>query len=366
MAAGNKEHAVLMEIVKRVKEINQGDGKKPGVIPTSDDMYRKHLSDIVESKDKLEFYVRLLFESHYLLQITLVEADERLLVNGIHGYVVAEAGPIDSLIEFYDTQLETAYEQHFYRRRAVATIIRELLPQARTFNNTDLGRALNVSVMLHQFAQLLRAEYAEFTDMFKRRKLQEIMPDLVMGEEEHADDEDGLGMAGTADSAADIDAVESAPEIMPQEAGADAIEVQAGIPSLGEEDPDSDAEALGAAPPPEPAPITPAKRAVDTVLGRDVQQMDKSGRWGEAVNRYGVEFLVRIHLRKYEFEKLRWLIRSGRIVREQDLRFIRDSLRKMEGRFNEDPALNRYSKDMAEVKRAAQVRLNAIHQMKKQ
>ena len=93
--------------------------------------------------------------------------------------------------------------------------------------------------------------------------------------------------------------------------------------------------------------------------------MNLSGGWGVAVERYGVQFLIRIHLRKYEFDTLRSLIRGGRIAREEDLRFLRDSLRKMQGRLDADPTLKLFLKAMAEVRRLAQVRLNRIYEVKR-
>ena len=106
-------------------------------------------------------------------------------------------------------------------------------------------------------------------------------------------------------------------------------------------------------------------RPIDSAELNQIQEMDRSGQWGKAVDRYGVQFLLRIHFRKYEFEKVRWLLRTGKVAREEDVRFIRDTIRTMEGRVNVDLKLGRFLKDMADIRRIAQMKLNSIHQVKK-
>ena len=108
------------------------------------------------------------------------------------------------------------------------------------------------------------------------------------------------------------------------------------------------------------------RRAVDSSELTKLEEMNRSGKWGEAVDRFGVQFLVRVHLRKYEFKQVRQLIRAQRIAREEDLRFVRDTLRTMEQRFDVDPRLIEFRTDMTELRRMAQMRLNKIVMLKKE
>lgn len=310
----------LMEIVKRIRDVNHGTKDYP--IPASDTMYRKHMGDIVKDEKQLLEYLKVLAEAHYLFEISMVEPDDTLMISGIDGYVVADIPSLKVLRERADNDLETVYEQQFYRRRQVTTIVRELLPQARNFNNTDLGRALNIAVMLQQFEQLLTTTFAEYTDTWKRRKLEELVPDLGLQDEPV----DGGGGAPIEDPAAP--------------------------PGMDDDHLDH---------PPDSHP----KRAVDSGELARIQEMDRSGNWGNAVDRYGVQFLLRIHFRKYEFDKVKWLLRTGKVAREEDLRFVRNTIRTMEERTHLDMKLLKFDKEMAEVKRIAQMKLNQIHQVRK-
>lgn len=329
----------VLEMADRIKKINQGGENKPGVLPLSDTCYKKHFADICESNDKMLFYLRLLDEAHFIFTIHLVENDPNLMMDGVSGYVIAESAIIETLLASTSISLEAAYEQQFYKRSSVSTIIRQLLPDARIYNNTPLGRVLNITVMLQQFTKVLRAEFESYTSMWKKNKLKELFSETGMGQDQlDTIDSYEVNKDGQEEQNPDPDPV---PDFGSEE-------VLAGIE--GEIIPSSDKASM---------------RAVDSPELKKLQEMDKSGQWGQAVEKYGAQFLLRVHLRKYEFDRVRWLIQTGKIAKEEDLRFIRDSIRKMESRYEQDPGLNRYKKQMSDVKRGAQLRLNKIFQLKK-
>ena len=200
---------------------------------------------------------------------------------------------------------------------------------------------------------MLISGFAEYTDGWKRRKLQELIPDIDMA---------ALG-------ASDSEAAEATSDPL-------AFESEGGSATEAEQYTDLGDDEFGSgSPPPGPVddpgmdlhepPERESVRAVDSVELQRIQEMDRSGRWGQAVDRYGAQFLLRIHFRKYEFDKVRWLLRTGKIAREEDVRFIRDTIRLMESRVSSDLKLGRFQKDMADIRRIAQMKLNSIHQAKK-
>ncbi len=301
-------------IVERVRDRNTNNEKDP--IPTSETAYRRIMSDLAESSDRLEFMLRLLSEAHYIFTIKIVEADENLMISGIYGYIAAEIPIVAKLKERYFRELELAYSSQFYNRKQAAAIMRELVGDARRFNNTPLGNALNICVMLQQYEHFISTNFAEFSETWKKNKLSEIMAGMDPNE-----------AGGMEDS-----------EVMQETPG------EGGM-----------AEAAD----------TPA-RAVDTAEYARMQEMDTSGKWGSAVNKFGVEFLLRIHFRKYEFEEVRQLVRTKKIAKEEDLRYVRDTLRKMESRVKTDPGLAPHLQTMAELRRMVQIRLNKIFMIKKE
>jgi len=357
--ATNNVGITILEVAKRIREINEGKNKKAYPIPDSDTIYRKHMADLVKNQDELMHYLRILVEAHYLFDIHIVEPDDTLMIDGVYGYITADVVILRNLKEMAAQELEAAYEQQYYRRKQAGTVLRELLPQARNFNNTQLGRALNVSLMIEQFEHIMLSAMNEYSDGWRRRKLEELLPELKgqslpvsESEEEPGGGDAFVGSGGSAPPVEGDMPVGGDPQ-----APSGAEGVLGPDFAAGEESSFSSAATESSQ--------AGSMRAADSSELNKIQEMDRSGRWGDAVDRFGVQFLLRIHFRKYEFDKVRWLIRSNKIAREEDLRYVRDTIRTMEGRFDQDPHLLRFQKEMGDVKRMAQMRLNQIFQMKK-
>ncbi|MBR32684.1 MAG: hypothetical protein CMN77_15380 [Spirochaetaceae bacterium] len=295
---------ILQDIVEHIRKANNSkDGER---IPTSDDLVRRLSAEYALEQDTIRYYLRVLSDAHYIITIHFVEADERLMISGVNGYVVADPGIIDEVKNYAYRLLEQTYEAQFYRRKQATLIIREMMTDVKRYNNTPLGKTLNAALMLQQYDSVIESHQGEFSDQWKSSRLAELVPGLN------------------------------------QDPGA------AAAPPLVTDD-DSFV-----------APEVESHRAVDSEAYRNLEKMDLSGSWGKAVNKYGVNFLLRIHLRKYEFDRIRKLIKQKKIARYDDLRFVRDSVRKMEDRKFEDPMLQYYQNDMTELRRLAQIKLNQI------
>lgn len=304
---------MFLQIVDRIRESNNLSGEQ--AVPTSDTIYRKLLHSLSIPEPKIRFYLKALAEAHYLFAIRLVEADPKSGVDHIDGYIVAELPILIRMKDVAFKELEAAYEHQFYRRKQAAVICREIVGDARRFNNTPIGRLLNLCVMVQQYEHLMASVFHEFSDVWKRRKL------------------------------ADILTAEGDPEALNMKFEA--------TPGIEEGPPD-------AAFPGTPTDSVRPQRAVDSAEYVKLQQMRKDGAWGEAVDKFGAQFLVRIHFRKYEFEQVKALIKQRRIAYEEDLRYVRDTIRIMEDRFHEDPQLLKYRNQMADLRRLAQLRMNEL------
>jgi hypothetical protein len=104
------------------------------------------------------------------------------------------------------------------------------------------------------------------------------------------------------------------------------------------------------------------RRATDTPSGAEAEQMDLSGDWGRAVNKFGVEFLLRIHFRKNEFNKIKYLVNTRRVAREADLLFVRDTVRTLQARAldQQDPELRRHLTALQNLLASVHVKLQMI------
>lgn len=292
----------LLRIRDRIKEINNNVYEE--AIPTSDIIFRKYLNDLVYSEDMARYYLKLLAESNFIFMIQIVKPDTILKIPGIDGYVVAELDIIEKLLAVYNQRLVTIYEAEKRKLAGVETIIRELMPKVKELNNTPLGKVLNICIMLEQFTRIIHERPDHFQDAYRISKLKQFIPEedeFKEPEEEHEK----------------IQQVEE------------------------------------------------RRRAVDTEEYQQLSKMNLTGNWAKAVEQFGVQFLIRVHLRKYEFDVLKKLLLQKRIAREEDLIFLRDSLRKMEERSLFNPELKKYLNEIKELKRIVQIKINQFYLIRK-
>ena len=292
----------LLRIRDRIKEINNNIYDE--AIPTSDIIFRKYLNDLVYSEDMASYYLKLLAESNFIFMIQIVKPDTILKIPGIDGYVVAELDIIEKLLAVYNQRLITIYEAEKRKLAGVETIIRELMPKVKELNNTSLGKVLNICIMLEQFTRIINERPDHFQDAYRISKLKQFIPEedeFKEPEEEH--------------------------EKIQQ--------------------------------------VQERRRAVDTEEYQQLSKMNLTGNWAKAVEQFGVQFLIRVHLRKYEFDVLKKLLLQKRIAREEDLIFLRDSLRKMEERSLFNPELKKYLNEIKELKRIVQIKIYQFYLIRK-
>jgi len=292
----------LLRIRDRIKEINNNIYDE--AIPASDIIFRKHLNDLVYSEDMARYYLKLLAESNFIFMIQIVKPDTILRIPSIDGYVVAELDIIEKLLAVYNQRLITIYEAEKRKLAGVETIIRELMPKVKELNNTPLGTVLNICIMLEQFTRIIHERPDHFQDAYRISKLKQFIPEedeFKEPEEEH--------------------------EKIQQ--------------------------------------VQERRRAVDTEEYQQLSKMNLTGNWAKAVEQFGVKFLIRVHLRKYEFDVLKKLLLQKRIAREEDLIFLRDSLRKMEERSLFNPELKKYLNEIKELKRIVQIKINQFYLIRK-
>ena len=256
-----QENSILLDIVSRIRDRNLSPDSD--YIPTSDNIYKKVLGSLVESEQQMHRYLDILKESHYIFTIRLVEPDERLSVSGIDAFLAAERSVVDHIKDRAYREIETIFEQEYFQRKQASVIARELLMEVRKYNNTPLGRHLNLTIMIQQLDRILTSQFGEFTETWRQEKLQSLLRRA------------GLG------------------ELVPGQA---------------------------------PAEEHFEDTAAVSTRVTELEKMDLSGGWGRAVSKFSVDLLIRVHVRKREFDTLSKLIRSRKIAREQDLRKIRELL----------------------------------------
>ncbi len=284
---------VALELAELVKKENL-EGKEK--IPTSDTFIRVWASLLSRTEEEVRKLLTTLRDCHYIFIVNIVAPDPNLFVYGEEAYIFAEVEILNELKRKAEENLERLYESSNYKRKSSFQISRELFPKIKEYNNTPLGRAINVVVMLEEFTRILTSTNYEYTEQWRLNKIQEIYKDETGAAEE-------------------LSASINAPE---------------------------------------------SKRAVDNIQEGHRDKIDPS--WSKATQHFTVEFLLRVHFRKYEFDIIKKLIQSGKIKDQKELKFIRDTLLLMETRTDVDRLLKRYLDDMTELRRYCQAKLNILRQ----
>ncbi|WP_108958858.1 hypothetical protein [Leptospira ellinghausenii] len=288
---------VCLDLADMIRKENLESREK---IPTSDTHLRVWSSQLARTEEDIRKLLTSLRDSHYIFIVSIVSPDPNLFVYGEDAYVFAEPFILNELKKHSEESLEKLYEASNYKRKSAFQITRELFPKIKEFNNTPLGRSINLSVMLEEFQRMLTAQSYEYTDQWRRNKLQEIYKDEVLVAEE---------LANNA--------------------------------NFREND--------------------PTKRAIDQLKDQAPKEKIDSN-WVKAKDNFSTEFLLRVHFRKYEFDIVKKLIQSGKLKEEKDIKYVRDTIQLMESRMEQDNLLKRYANEMIELRRYAQAKLNMIRQ----
>lgn len=297
---------LLLKIKDRIRDVNIKIYEDS--IPTSDIVYRQVLYDIVPSSDLTNYYLKLLAEANYIFIINIVKPDINLKIPGIDGYVVSEKPILESLLGEYKKRLEHIYEVEKRKSSGADTIIRELIPHIKDYNNSSIGKVLNICIMLDQFLRLIEENPQKYSEETKLYLLKQLLPEEKI-----------------TYTKSDFESIENEQNIQIQE----------------------------------------KKRAVDTEEYKELSKMNLAGNWGKAVKQFGVQFLIRVHLRKNEFGILKKLLLQKKIAKEEDLLFLRDSLRKIEENYLLNKELKTFINEIKELKRIVQLKLNQFYLLKK-
>ncbi|MDF3820646.1 hypothetical protein P3G55_12080 [Leptospira sp. 96542] len=288
---------ICLELAESIRKENLESREK---IPTSDTHLRIWSSQLARSEEDIRKLLYSLRDSHFIFIVNIVAPDPNLFVYGEEAYIYAEPFILNELKKITEESLEKLYESSNYKRKSAFQITRELFPKIKEFNNTPLGRAINLTVMLEEFNRMLTAQSFEYTDQWRRNKLHEIYREEI-----------------------------------------NAADELSAFSALKESDPN--------------------KRAVDQLKEQaPKEKIDQN--WMRAKENFSTEFLLRVHFRKYEFDVIKKLIQTGKLKDEKDIKYVRDTIQLMETRTDQDNLLKRYSTEMTELRRYAQAKLNLMRQ----
>lgn len=299
---------IALELAEEIKKINQQEDNR---IPTSDSFLKDMIAFFSRDMHEIRQVLDMLREARYIFIIKIVLPEQsknsRDQDQGVDAYIYADLRIVTELKGFAEKKLEKAYEATYYKRKSPFQITRELFPKIKEHNNTPLGRFINIAVMLEEYQRVLTAAPNEYDDNRRRNLLSELLE-------------------------------------------------RNGAPvTVARDIPDYEITSLGGG---AGSPLG-FKRAADAVASNEVTFNPKSP-WSRLTSKFSAEFLIRIHLRKYEFDTVRKLILGGKLVNYDDLKYVRDSIQTMENHIHLDPILQNFTEEMTELRRLAQKKMNIL------
>ncbi|TGK14224.1 hypothetical protein [Leptospira stimsonii] len=301
---------VALEIASEIRKVNLQDDEK---IPTSDTFIKDLMSLYSREPEDLRNIIEALREAKVIFVIKIVLPEERankLSDPGVDAYAYADLKILTDLKYYSEKKLERLYESTYYKKKSPSLIARELFPKIRELNNTPIGRIVNISVMLEEFIRMMNNNPNDFIDEFRTQALEEILVSKGSSPSEGKDIGDEAAPSSFSSTFSPI----------------------------------------------------PSQRASDRI--DPLNNVNPNSPWGRMVSKFSIDFLLRVHLRKCEFETIRRLIITGKVGEEEQLRLVRDNLLKMEKNIHVDKVLASYLEEMVELRRLTQRKLNLIGKSK--
>lgn len=262
-------------------------------IPHSDEFILRTVSTLGVDERIMFELLRILRESHRILVMVIVKEDASRKVRRVEGYVDADLKTIHNLRDIHDKLLVDMYEETFKKRSMARQIVHELFPRVYQHNNTPLGQILNKVIMLEEFEKLISKHYTEYTDTWKEKKLDELIAE-------------NLSILSPS---------------MPEKKQNEPVQKQ-------------------------------SMRAVDSVMAGDMSTIGSRDSLSRVLNIYGLEFFLRVHLRKCQFDYVQQIVESGSVKSKADLQLIKNMIQNMKLNVDRDPELKRRMDELMKLERA--------------
>jgi hypothetical protein len=292
----------------------------PTAIPHSDSFLKLIQGELGLSADSARLILRLLNESHKIFTIEIVAEDSRRGVEKVEGYILADRDTITKLRGYFQDVLCKIYEKQFHKHLMVHQVIKEIFPIIKSFNNTELGQVTNKAIMLTEYERLLVKHPDEYTAEWQETSMLSIS---------RREGFDYIPKVDLGDLSIDL----------PTEKAEEKVETVSGT-TLTPNQPRS-AASQGA-----------FSRAIDSPAYKEFSEKKDSYPLQRILNIYGLDFFLKVHLRKCQFAYLRQVVEDKQITKKSDLLLLRELLEKTKNHMAEDPEIEKNKIDFYSLERS--------------
>lgn len=296
----------VAELYTAIRSHNQGS-RGHLLIPESDTFNKDYANTLGLNPHRVKQYLQSLKEAHHIFIFNITKADTDRNIAPLDGYVVAEQEIMENLLPLYESKLHQEYMNQNNPDKSTDGILKELLPQMNVYNNSPLGKILNVVQMLREYNHFLRDHPEEFTEEFRGDRLRENLEEkgfIVFDQETNK---------------------HIAKELFEKKQSE--VEVEEGdYYSVDESTPEN-------------------TYATSYLKDRINLTFEK------ALKIYGLQFIVRFHFNRNQFSLVENLINQNRYFDLQDLLFIKRQIRAVMKELNNNPSLVMHRSDIYSLDR---------------
>ncbi|MCP4761500.1 MAG: hypothetical protein GY870_06945 [archaeon] len=292
------------EIFDEIKLKNTEKGMTS--IPHSDELLAHFTPNLGIETELAKELIRVLINSHKIFAIEIVAEDLKKNIPNIQAYVETDIHTIKRLNNYFQDELIRMYENEYYKRISYHKIMKEIFPTIKNLNNTPFGQVANKAFMLGELDNLLEKNYNEYTDEWKERH----------------------------------------------------FEIELDKANLGDKSKEkTEAYAEG-----EEAEFTDRSkkkdRAVDSKKYNDFLSKSKNYPLDRIIKIYGINFFLRVHIRKYEFSYLANILDKSDILTKSELMILKNMIHQVKMNSDKDPELENHRDSIYGLERALTHRLH--------
>ncbi len=301
--------SMIEDVFKAVVKANLREDRE--AIPHSDAFFKHYTASTGIDQDSLSQIISILKESHKILAFEIQKEDRNKNMPKIEGYVDADVTTVRKLLVFFQTLLVDLYEEESGRRQMPHLVIKELFPRIHMISNTPLGHIANKAIMLDEYEKLLQKNFNEFSEEWKEKKLKVLI-------EERGDTINSNRQKKEAEARAEREKRE-------------------------EEEKEKEK----------------SRRAVDSAQFKDYSDKKADLPVEKLLNIYGVEFFLRVHLRKYDFVMIKDIIEKGIIRKKEDLQMVKVMIQKIRNNVENDSGITDHLSDLYRLDRVVSLSMHS-------
>ncbi len=301
---------IISDVFTAILKANKKENRD--AIPHSDTFAKNMTAEFGIDETTLRDIIILLRDAHKIFVFEIAKEDRDRNAKKIEGYVDADITTVRRLKLLFQDFLVTLYEEECGRKTMAHQAITELFPRIHTIANSPLGYVANKAIMLDEYERLLEKNFNEYTEDAKEILLKNLI------EERESLFKDELKKAEDAKVREEEKKAGGAPKGLRK------------------------------------------RRAVDSTRAEDYDTQKRDMPVEKLISIYGIDFFLRLHLRRYEFDKVKETVEKGILRRPQELKKLKEYLGKIKNNFSSDPGLADHMTELYSLDRVVSFYLHRV------